>query len=259
MGKNKLEGVKGFLFDLDGVLVQDGKPIPGAIETLRILEEQDIPFRVLTNRTTRSQDSLFEYMQVRGFPLKKEEIFSAPQAAVHFLGLKDNPSCFLVIREGAKKDFSAFPQTDDHPEYVILGDMGDHWDYNILNNIFRMVMDGATLIALHKGRYWREKGALRMDIGVFVAGLEYITGKEALVMGKPSPHFFNMALDDLGMQPHEVAMLGDDILSDVGGAQKMGLTGILVMTGKYSKQHDHHYDVAPDITLPSVAELKDYL
>jgi HAD superfamily hydrolase (TIGR01458 family) len=122
-----------------------------------------------------------------------------------------------------------------------------------------MIMGGSKLIALHKGRYWRVGDGLRMDIGVFVAGLEYITGREALIMGKPSPHFFNMALEDIDLHPGEVAMLGDDIVSDVGGAQEMGIKGVLVMTGKYSKEHDHHYDVEPDIILPSVAELKSYL
>jgi HAD superfamily hydrolase (TIGR01458 family) len=247
--------IKGFFFDLDGVLVQNGVNIPGAVETLEFLHKKKIPFRILTNRTTGSLDTIHAYLQENGFPVKKKEIFSAPQAAVHFLRHRGNVKCCLMMRGDAKKDFAEFTITKDRPDYVIVGDMEDSWNFAILNEIFNMIMSGARLMALHKGRYWREENELHMDIGVFVAGLEYIYGKEALVMGKPSPDFFNMALEDIGLEPHQVAMLGDDIISDVGGAQRMGIKGILVLSGKYIKEHDHHFDVKPDLILPSMAEI----
>lgn len=248
--------IKGFFFDLDGVLVQNGVNIPGAVETLKFLHKRRIPFRILTNRTTQSLDTIHAYLQERKFPVKKEEIFSAPQAAVHSLRHRGSVKCCLVMREDPKKDFAEFIITKNNPDYVIVGDLEDSWNYSILNEIFNMIMNGARLMALHKGRYWREEARLHVDIGVFVAGLEYVSGKEALVMGKPSPDFFNMALEDIKLEPHQVAMLGDDIISDVGGAQRMGIKGVLVLSGKYVQEHDHHYDVKPDLILPSMTEIQ---
>ena len=246
--------IKGFFFDLDGVLVQNDVTIPGAIETLRLLEEKRIPYRVLTNRSS-SRESLVAYLAKKGFPVRKEEIFSAPQAAVHFLRRQKSPSCCLMMKQDPRKDFAEFQETEDHPDYVIIGDMGETWDFSILNKIFNRIMDGSKFMALHKGRYWKEEVGFCMDIGVVVAGLEYISGKKALVMGKPSQDFFTMALEDIGLEPRQVAMLGDDILCDVAGAQDAGLLGVLCLSGKYSREHDHHYDVKPDVILHSIADL----
>jgi HAD superfamily hydrolase (TIGR01458 family) len=225
------------------------------VETLKFLHKKKIPFRILTNRTSGSLDTIHIYLREKGFPVKKEEIFSAPQAAVHFLRHRGNVRCSLMMSGDAKKDFEEFNITKDRPDYVIVGEMED-WNFAVLNEIFNMIMNGARLMALHKGRYWKEEGGLHMDLGVFIAGLEYISGKESLVMGKPSPDFFNMALEDIGLEPHQVAMLGDDIVSDVGGAQRMGIKGILVLSGKYMKEHDCHYEIQPDLILPSMAEIR---
>jgi len=259
MTLKELAGIRGFFFDLDGVLVQNGETIPGAIRILEILRKKGIPFRILTNRTTRSLESLHGYLQERAFPVEKKEIFSPSQAAVHFLRHKGSPSCRLFMREEPGKDFSEFPTNDPSPDYVIIGDMNDKWNFEILKRIFNMIMNGAELVALHKGRYWRESGEFQLDIGLFVAGLEYVTGKKAHVMGKPSPEFFQMALEDIGLSPGEVAMLGDDIESDVGGAQRSGLKGVLCLSGKYRRDHDFHIQVEPDLTLDSIADLEEHI
>ena len=251
---SSFKDIKGFFFDLDGVLVQNDAVIPGAIQTLLFLEERRIPYRVLTNRSS-SRDTLHAYLADKGFPVRREEIFSAPQAAVHFLRRQGHPSCCLMMKQDPRKDFVEFQETEDHPDYVIIGDMGETWAFSDLNKVFNMIMNGSQFMALHKGRYWKEEIGFCMDIGVVVAGLEYISGKKALVMGKPSQDFFSMALEDIGMEPRQVAMLGDDILCDVAGAQDAGLLGVLCLSGKYSETHDNHLNIRPDVILPSIADL----
>jgi ribonucleotide monophosphatase NagD (HAD superfamily) len=98
-----------------------------------------------------------------------------------------------------------------------------------------------------------------MDIGGFVAALEYCTGRPALVMGKPSADFFRVALGDIGASAHEVAMVGDDIDSDIGGAQRVGLFGILTRTGKFRQQYVEASSVRPDLVIDSIEALPDAL
>ena len=122
-----------------------------------------------------------------------------------------------------------------------------------------MVRGGAEIVALHKGRYWQTEHGLQVDIGVFVAGLEYATGKPATVIGKPSATFFRMGLKDLGVDPESVVMVGDDIEADVGGAQRAGVRGVLVRTGKYRPDDLERSDLAPDAVITSIADLVDCL
>ena len=122
-----------------------------------------------------------------------------------------------------------------------------------------MVMAGAELIALHKAKYWQTQDGLQVDIGAFVAAVEYATGKEATIIGKPSPAFFQAAVQELDCPRDEIVMIGDDIDADVGGAQKCGIRGILVRTGKYRQEYVSASAITPDAVLDSIAQLPRYL
>jgi HAD superfamily hydrolase (TIGR01458 family) len=257
--ENAFSKIGGIFFDLDGVLHIGDEQIPGAAEALIHVKSKGIFCRFLTNTTTKSLVSLHKKVVNLGLPIEKNELFSAPQAAIHYLRRKERPSCHLVLADDTKADFAEFPRTDKNPEYVILGDIGISWDYTLLNSIFRMLIEGSILIALHKGRYWQTEDGLRLDIGVFVAGLEYVTGREAIIMGKPSPAFYHMAMESTGLDPETVVMIGDDIESDVGGAQRAGIRGALVKTGKYREELVARSSVHPDAVISSVAELVNLL
>jgi HAD superfamily hydrolase (TIGR01458 family) len=138
---------------------------------------------------------------------------------------------------------------------VIVGDLGEGWDYGVLNSAFRRLMDGAELIALQKNRYWETSDGLSLDAGPFVASLEYATGREAEVMGKPSPAFFELALSELGISADHAAMVGDDVEADVGGAMEAGLAGILVRTGKFREDLVSESGIEPTATVDSIADV----
>jgi HAD superfamily hydrolase (TIGR01458 family) len=138
---------------------------------------------------------------------------------------------------------------------VVIGDIGNAWTYDLLNNVFRLVTNGAELVALHRNKFWQTEAGLQMDIGAFVAGLEYVTGKTATVTGKPSPEFFAAALSRIGLKPGEVAMIGDDIDTDIGAAQAQGMMGILVKTGKYREAYVRASKIKPDLVLDSIADM----
>ena len=247
-----LENIKGFLFDIDGVLSIENELIPGAVATIQKLKSQQIPCRFVTNTSTKSLDSLYSKLQSQGLPIDKNELFHSPTAAILHMREQKQRTCYLFVEEDAKKDFAEFT-ISEKPEVIVVGYMEKGWNSDILNKAFRMVMDGAALIALHKNKYFQVQDGLRLDSGAIVAGLEYATGKEATVVGKPNASFFQLALQNLELKPEQVAMIGDDIESDIGGAQNCGLKGILVKTGKYREDLIRSSWVKPDLVMDSIA------
>lgn len=259
MVANLQRPVSGILFDLDGVLYVGDQLIEGAVETLRFCSEQSLPCRFITNTSTRSVADVAAKLRRLGLEIREQEIFSAVSATREFLLGQDKPRVHLLIRESARADFSDFEQSDSRPDYVIVGDIGAAWNYDLLNRVFNELMDGAELIAMHRNKYFQTPDGLAMDIGAFVAGLEFVSGKQARVIGKPSPDFFRMALQSLGLPAEEVVIVGDDIENDIGGGQSCGLAGVLVRTGKFRQELIDKASVTPDAIIDSVAELPDLL
>lgn len=247
--------VAGLLVDLDGVLYVGEQVIAGSIETVRKLKALDVPHCFVTNTTTHSRATLVQKLARLGFDIAPQCVMTAPLAAKSYLEQKGWPPCKLLLADDVLADFQGFEQSDTDAEVVVLGDIGSAWTYELLNQVFRLVMNGATLLALHKNKFWQTERGLMLDIGAFVTGLEYSTGKSAVVVGKPDPPFFQAAVEQLGLEPWDVAMVGDDIDSDVGGAQRCGLQGVLVRTGKYRREYAEASTVRPDLVIDSFAAL----
>lgn len=254
--ENSPTPIRGVLFDLDGVLHIGSRLVEGAPETVRRIRAAGFPCRFITNTSTRSLISLHAKLRKLGFELFPSEIISAPEAArLYLLGL-GSPLCCLLLDENVQQDFAGLPCVDiEHADYIVLGDIGDAWSYELLNRVFNRMMQGATLIAVHRNRFWQTETGLKMDIGGFVAALEYCANREALVVGKPSPDFFGAAVRSMGLDAREVAIVGDDIDSDVGGGQDAGLIGILVKTGKFRAPYAAASPVRPDYVINSVNDL----
>lgn len=247
------------LFDLDGVLHIGNSAIPGAIETVDLLRVRGISCRFVTNTSTLSRDALQKKILSMGFYVAPEEIISAPEAALKYLERLGDPVCQFLLADDVKKDFSHFRQSKTNAEYIVIGDIGERWNYAVMNDIFRNLKQGAKLIAMHKNRFWQTEHGLQMDIGGFIAGLEYAAGTEAMIIGKPSIDFFNIALSDLDLPAAEVLMVGDDIDSDIDGAQKVGIRGILVRTGKFREDYFQASLIQPAKVLDSVNDLPGLL
>jgi len=252
---NKLAHIKGILFDLDGVLYVGSKRITGSLEAINRVRNSGKKCRFITNTSTLSRGSLQRKLEKLGFKIMLEEIISAPQAAKIYLQQFADPVCHLLLADDVKSDFNSFRQSLNHVDFVIIGDIGNAWSYKMLNDVFNLLINGAELIAIHKNRFWQTEHGLQMDVGAFIAALEYASGKSAVLIGKPSDDFFQMALNDMALSANEVAIIGDDIDSDVGGGQNAGLTGILVKTGKYRKEYADKSEIVPDLVLDSIADL----
>ncbi|MDI1360569.1 TIGR01458 family HAD-type hydrolase [Methylotenera sp.] len=253
-----LSALKGILFDLDGVLYTGSSAIEGAVEAIEKLRASHI-CRFVTNTSTLSLTSLQQKINKLGFAIPINEIISAPQATLFYLQRQQNPVCRLLLADDVKQDFKEFHQSEMAANYIVIGDIGSTWSYTLLNQVFNDLMQGAKLIAIHKNKFWQTEHGLQMDIGGFVEALEYASGVKAMIIGKPSADFFQIALDDMGLKSSEVAMIGDDIDVDVGGSQQIGLTGILVKTGKYRQNYTEASQVKPDLLIDSIVDLPKLL
>lgn len=251
--------VKGILFDLDGVLYIGDQVVEGAQDVLLELKRHGIPYRFITNTSTKTAASVADKLKTMGFSIECDEIFSAVSATHSFLSARGASSVHLLVQEAVRSEFSEFDQSNPNPDYVVVGDIGAAWDYALLNKVFNEIMNGAELIAMHMNKFWRTEQGLQMDIGAFVAGLEFVTAKQATVIGKPSQDFFRLATASLGLDPVEVLIVGDDIENDIGGGKASGLRAVLVKTGKYREEVTEKSEVVPDGIIDSVAELGGFL
>jgi phospholysine phosphohistidine inorganic pyrophosphate phosphatase len=247
--------VRGLLLDLDGTLYTESGPVEGAHEALARLEGAGIPYRCVTNTTRRPRREVVARLDAMGFPVQEELVITpAAAASVKLRGR----SCYPLVAEALLEDLDGLEYASVSPEYVLVGDLGEGFTYARLNTAFRYLMGGAELVALQKNRYWEKEDGLSLDAGPFVTALEYASGKLATVVGKPEAPFFEAALADLGLDAQEVAMVGDDAETDVAGAQKAGLRGVQVKTGKYWVGIPAR-GVEPDLVLDSVARLPEAL
>ncbi|MGI9303176.1 MAG: HAD hydrolase-like protein, partial [Gammaproteobacteria bacterium] len=137
----------------------------------------------------------------------------------------------LLIHAGLE---SEFPELHDGPfDSVLVGDAENAFTYSRLNEAFRLLLEGAPLLAMGNNRFFKEADGFSLDVGAFVRALEFAAGIEATVLGKPAWEFFRAVLDSLDRNPGDAVMVGDDAVADVGGAMDAGLQGVLVQTGKY--------------------------
>ncbi len=256
-----------YLLDLDGTLYAGGAAIPGAVELIAKLRASRTPFRLVTNTTSRSRRLLVERLRGYGFEVEASEIFTATLAGVALARSSGYSRVAPFVPTSALEDMTeleliggTFGKPDEPqsapPAAVILGDLGERWTYALLQEAFEYLMAGAALVALSRDRYWLQGDRLALDAGPFVAALEFAAGVTASVAGKPSPAFFAAALESMGVSdPAKAAMVGDDLWSDVQGAQGAGLQGWLVRTGKFREEVLQRSTVAPDRILPSIADL----
>jgi HAD superfamily hydrolase (TIGR01458 family) len=250
-----LSGARALLIDLDGVLYVEDAVLEGAREAVAALRNTGLGLRFVTNTTARSGPQTLAKLARLGFEVAEDELVTPAALARRRCEQAGHRRVALIMNENVKSDFAGLEEADERPDAVIMGDLGEAFGFAILNRAFRMVMDGAELIALQKNRFWLTADGLSLDAGPFVAAIEYASGREALVVGKPSPSFFELVLAGLGVTAADAAMVGDDVESDVGGALAAGLRAVLVRTGKYREGFVAESGVEPTATVDSIADV----
>ena len=252
--------MKAILFDLDGVLYTGDEAIEGAASVMQWCVDNAIPHLFLTNTTSRPRSSLVDKL-VR-FDIKScpDDFHTPALAAQQWLRSNISGKIALFIPDATRGEFAEFEQCGDDAEQgaeaVIIGDLGEAWDFKTLNRAFRLLINNTEtkLIALGMTRYWRAEDGLRLDAAPFVKALEHASGREAIVLGKPSKEFYTAALEKLGKKAGETIMIGDDIRGDIEGSQNAGIRGLLVTTGKFQPT-DLELGIKPYDVIDTVVDL----
>ncbi len=251
-----LHGVRGLLLDMDGVFVLKGALIPGARDAILELERRGVPYRIVTNSSMVSRARLARWSEKVGVAIRAERFqsalsVSAAYTAKHYPG----QALFVIASDDAKGEFAGqhlltsaeAGESDARAAAVVIGDSPEEVTYDNLNHAFRLIHAGAELIGMHRNRWWLTAGGPTIDSGAIVAGLEFSADVRARILGKPAPEFFRLAAADVGAAAaqhdggsratrHELAMVGDDLWTDVFGAQRVGLRGIFVLSGKHGRK-----------------------
>ncbi|XP_070220137.1 phospholysine phosphohistidine inorganic pyrophosphate phosphatase isoform X1 [Bos mutus] len=233
----RLAGVSGVLLDISGVLYDGGEgggaAIAGSVEAVARLKRSRLKVRFCTNESQKSRADLVGLLRRLGFDVSEGEVTAPAPAACLILkqrGLRPH----LLVHDGVRSEFDQIDTSN--PNCVVIADAGEGFSYQNMNKAFQVLMEleNPVLFSLGKGRYYKETSGLMLDVGPYMKALEYACGIEAEVVGKPSPEFFKSALQEMGVEAHEAIMIGDDIVGDVGGAQRYGMRALQVRTGKFS-------------------------
>jgi len=247
----------GLLMDMDGVLTVSWEPIPGAVEVVELLRAKGIPFRIMTNTTSHTRDALAGELRRAGFDVEPGEVMTAPVATAEYLRARHpGARVFLLGETGVAGDLEGVTLTDDEPaDVVVVGGADEAFVFDAMNRAFRIIVGGAAFVAMHRNMSWMTSEGLCLDAGAYVLGLEAATGRTPTVTGKPSREFFGAGLHALGLPPERVAMIGDDVETDVVAAQHLGMTGVLTRTGKFRHEDLARANGVPDLIVDSVADV----
>jgi HAD superfamily hydrolase (TIGR01458 family) len=251
------------LLDIDGVLHVSGEAIAGAGDAVEALRIDGHRLRFVTNNTTRARERLAEELRGIGIDVDSAEVSTTPLAAATLLAGRR----VLALTMGAVRDdlLSRLELVDENADVVLVGgadetdESGRVFSYENLNGAFAALEGGASLVCLHRNRWWQTSRGPLLDSGAFVAGLEYAAGVEAQLVGKPSRAYFESALGELGAAPSDAVMVGDDVEADVGGAKAAGLRAILVRTGKFREGTLATAEPKPDAVLDSIADVPGFM
>lgn len=259
-----MSSLRGLLIDIDGVLTVSWKPLPGAVEALATIRAAGIPVCFLTNTTSRTRAQITRALQDIGFEVDIDEVVTVAAAtAAHIEHWHPGARCLLLNSGDVTRDLSTVrlvePGTPARDvDIVILGGAGPEYDYDTLNHVLDCLLSGATLLAMHRNLAWRTDGGLQLDIGAFLPGLERAADVTATIIGKPEPAMFAEGLTNLGLPADQVAMIGDDLDTDVRGAQAAGIVGAQVRTGKF-RTSQLYRGAPPDALLESFASVPGWL
>ncbi|MDI9930354.1 HAD-IIA family hydrolase [Rhodococcus sp. IEGM 1354] len=261
-------GIGGVLFDIDGVLVTSWQAVPGAAATLKYLDNNDIARAFLTNTTSKTREQIAAALRDVGLDVHSDEIVTAASLTADHLRENYPDARVVMINNGEiaadMPGIEFVDESSEDPDVVVVGGAGPEFTHERLSRVYDWLCRGIPVVAMHRSLMWSTGGGLRIDTGMYLAGMEQASGHAAKAIGKPAPLGFRTASERMGVDPDDVVMVGDDLDNDVLAAQVVGMTGVLVRTGKFrqdvlDRRITDEFAMEPDHVIDSVADLPDVL
>jgi len=250
----KAEKFKGVIFDVDGVLEFQGKVYAGAIELVNSLREKGIIIRILTNSTLKSRKQCADQLKEKGFNIYETEVITASYATAQYLKSLQPQSCWIMLKGKGLEEFRAFNQDGQKPEYLVLGDMREDFNFHNMNKALQLLKNGAKFIVMITEAVDSSLGQLELTVGAYGKMLEEAAQVKATYIGKPNKYIFQITLENMDIDKSKVLMVGDKVATDILGAKKAGLKSALVKTGEF-KETDLNCDIKPDYIFDSIKDV----
>ena len=248
---------KAVIFDIDGVLEFQGRAYPGAPELLDFLRRKGIIIRILTNSTLKSRKHCTDKLAQLGFHIRQEEVITASYATAKYLKNLNPKSCWVMLNGKGIEEFEGLHFDPDSPEYIVVGDYREGFNFENMNKALKLLLSGSKLIVMIPENVDHSLGRVELTVGAYGKMLEDATGVEATWIGKPNKYIFEVTLDTLKVDRKNVLMVGDRVATDIIGAKAVGIRSVLVKTGEF-KEGDLIGNVQPDYVLNAVREIEKF-
>lgn len=255
----ELKHIDTILFDLNGTLYEKGIAVEGANDTIKKLRTKGYNLNFITNTDGRSIEDVYKSVVKKGLNIEFQELFTPVSAVKSFIKENRDKKFYPLVNDFVLKDLNYDNVIKYNADYVIIGDFCDKVSYNEINKVFRMIKHGAEIIALSKTLWYIDVDDYSINTGAFVKMFEIACDKEAILMGKPSEKYFNMALKRTNSKPENTIIIGDDINTDIFGANKLNVTSVLVKTGIFDEKILKESIIKPDFIIDNVNGLRELL
>jgi NagD protein len=249
--------IESWLTDMDGVLIHEGTPIPGADAFIKRLRESGLPFLVLTNNSIYTARDLHARLARMGLEVPVENIWTSALATAQFLDdQRPGGTAYAIGEAGLTTALHGigYVLTDSAPDYVVLGETRTY-SFEALTKAIRLINDGARFICTNPDETGPSAEGALPATGSVAALITKATGKDPYFVGKPNPLMMRAGLNAIGAHSETSAMIGDRMDTDVLAGLEAGMETFLVLTGVTQPESIDRYPFRPSTVVKSIADL----
>ncbi|MFD7294628.1 MULTISPECIES: HAD-IIA family hydrolase [unclassified Streptomyces] len=251
--------IESWLTDMDGVLMHEGVPIPGADAFIKKLRDSGKPFLVLTNNSMYTARDLHARLNRIGLEVPVENIWTSALATARFVrGQRPNGTAYVIGEAGLTTALheEGYILSDSDPDFVILGETRTY-SFESLTKAIRLINGGARFIATNPDNTGPSTEGVLPATGSVAALITKATGKDPYFVGKPNPLMMRTGLNAIGAHSESSAMIGDRMDTDVLAGLEAGMTTYLVLTGLTGQSDIDRFPFRPTEVVDSIADLVD--
>jgi NagD protein len=251
--------ITGYLLDMDGVLVREEEPIPGAYDLFAALRDAELRYLVMTNNSIYTPRDLSARLLHSGIDLAPERIWTSALATARFLDdQRPGGSAYVVGEAGLTTALHEIGYTlvENRPDYVVLGETRTY-SFEAITKAIRLVSAGARFIATNPDQVGPSTAGILPATGSVAALIKAATGVEPYFIGKPNPLMMRSALRQMDAHSESTVMVGDRMDTDIKAGIEAGLETVLVLTGVTDRSQVERFPYRPHRIVNSVADLAE--